>query len=136
MSSARQKILEDLKGLLEQIPEFPKVYYWKDLDFQFEENAIEFRDPIEDTKSVNVPYQKCLYVVVSAVKFTDNLLEDGSQILAILEGAIVKLSVTPGNVSLKSNEKVVQTKGKTAIRVVVKIEVVYREELEDSPTSP
>lgn len=126
MPSIRQNFLLDLQAALENLNGF-EVFYWHDLDLQFEKNAIDFRDYFEEIKRVNRDEQKILSVKVSALIFTEDILVQGSAILQDLENAIAGITVTNGEVSLESNEKFVETKGKKSIKITVKCKVSYRE---------
>jgi hypothetical protein len=127
MVSTRQEFLLDLQtALLEVFPSF-EVFYWHDLDWEFEKNSIDFRDTFEEVKRVNKRNQKLLSVKVSTLFFTEDILTQGSEILQQLENAIVGITVVNGEVSLESNEKFVETKGKKSIKITVNCKVSYQE---------
>jgi hypothetical protein len=133
----RKEILEDIANLLATIKPVnlyqtnigDNVVYWQDTDVEFSTNLVEYRDPYEEVKSVNLPLEKTLTVLISVIQVTESVFTVGCQILEDLEKAFAEFTVKEGKLFIKSNEKTVETKGKKSIKVTVKLEIMYREEL-------
>jgi hypothetical protein len=108
-----------------------RVFYWQDLEFEYGEiGAISYRDPFEENKEVNLSLENSLTVEVSAIQFTENALTDSCNLLTDLIRAIK--GAIWANKSIKSrlvsNDKRIETKGKTAIQIKLVFKVTYWED--------
>lgn len=134
----RLAILQAVKTKLEAVSQangynfdYSKIVYWQDLPFEYgESGAINFKDPYEAMTRQNLVYQNVLNLKVCAIKFSDDsILVDSEYILEDLITATK--DETWGGLSISTflinNDKVIETAGKTAIKVTLTLQITYRE---------
>ncbi|MGL5805955.1 MAG: hypothetical protein ACRC11_11010 [Xenococcaceae cyanobacterium] len=108
-------------------------FYWHDLDFEYGAlGAVTYRDAEEDNVEVNIRRDNQLHLEIEAIAFADDTLATGENLLSDLISAVGK-DPTWGGLSTKTtivrNEKAVETNGKTAVRVILYLDIFYRTNL-------
>ena len=105
------------------------VKYWHDLDFEYDKEALEYRDIVEETEQPNQQTENTLTVKISYFSPTENPLTLGCQVLSDLKKACYKETWEKNalNTKISSSNKLVETKGKTILKVCLIIQVKYRE---------
>jgi hypothetical protein len=126
--STRLNILTAIQTKLETLSGLGTVFYWHDLDFEYGQPAIAFRDLDEDYTVQNLAYQNELNIELRAIAFTENLLADSE---ALLDALIQFVRDETWNgygqkTILVRSEKSVDTKGKKAVLVSLFFRVLYR----------
>lgn len=105
------------------------IFYWQAEDAEYDAFCLIYRDVGEEHTQIGNTRENQLHVEVEAVLFTDNSGADGNKAIADIIKAI---GIDPTwnklcfNTQLVKNEMVVDTAGKTAVRVIVYADLFYR----------
>ena len=83
--SKRLNILTAIQAKLNTLSGFETVVYGQAVDFEYDKSAIAFLPLFHDYTARNQQYKNELEIEIKALKFTDNLLEDGEALLSDLE---------------------------------------------------
>jgi len=107
------------------------IFYFRDLDYEYgETGAISIIDSEEYSNDINLNKTKQLNLSIEAIAFSENTLLDSHNMLEDLENALSDESV--GGLAIKatieSSEKSIQTAGKTAIKITLNYQIIYKDE--------
>lgn len=107
-----------------------RVFYWQDLPFEYgETGAITFRDPAEEIVKANQFHEKTLNLEIEAIAFVTDQLAGSEALIADLIKAVGE-DRTWGKLAhetrLSRTLKNFETDGKTAARVCLEIQIIYR----------
>lgn len=107
-----------------------RVFYWHDLPFEYgEQGALSIRDTETLIAEVNQRFHHEITIELEAVAFTDDPLMTGCNMLSDLIRCI-GIDPTWGRQATQTQptrtETIVETQGKTAIRVLLAMTVSYR----------
>ena len=107
---------------------FSKVTYWQDTPSEYGQNHLNFRDEEENYKIENQRYKAelDLYIEAIVVETEKDAAELGTLALLDLIGAVKSLSLCGALFELVGSSKWVETKGKTACLVELKVKVKYK----------
>lgn len=108
------------------------IFYWHDPPAEYDTDSLIYRDPDEEHTQVGNQRENQLHVEVEGLLFTDNPGVDGNKVIADIIKAIgldPTWSKLCFNTQLVKNETVVETTGKTAVQVIVFVDLFYRTSL-------
>lgn len=134
--SKRQSILDALKTLLQTIKVSngfntnlgDYVFHWQEYPVEYNEESLVIRDPDEDYEEKNNNYQCVLHIEIESRVFSNNPGLAGNQALQDVLKAIgsdVTFSGLATRTKLITNEKQVETEGRSACSILLKIDVIY-----------
>lgn len=105
------------------------LLYWQDYATEYEEDALIYRDGDEDITEANSNHEYVLHTEIEAHSFSENpglrankCLQD--IVLAI--GKNITFSGLASKITLLGSETEVETDGKSACKVLVKLDIHYR----------
>lgn len=126
--SKRLNILTSIQAKLETLSGFETVLYGQTVDFEYDKVAIAFQPISHDYKINNQQYENEIEIQVRLIKFTDNLLTDGENLLDELESLI--RDENWGNNAVKTvllrNQFSFGENGKKAFLLEFDFKVMYR----------
>lgn len=105
------------------------IFYWLSPDAEYDTNSLIYRDVGEEHTQIGNTRENQLHLEVEAVLFTDTPGTDGNKACADI---IKALGVDPTwnglcfNTQLVKSETAVDTVGKTAVRIIVYVDLFYR----------
>ncbi|NJK40576.1 MAG: hypothetical protein HC934_02935 [Acaryochloridaceae cyanobacterium SU_2_1] len=106
------------------------LYYWRDLPFEYgEDGAISWADAETTITQIGGADEHRINLEITAISFTDDPLTMGCSIAADLVQAIGNAATAFGqglSASPMTLTTVVETKGKTAVRIVAEFILTYR----------
>lgn len=105
------------------------TFYWHDPPLEYDEPALVYRDVGEEHTQIGRTHENVLHVEVEGLLFTDTPGLDGNKALADIVRAIGKDPTWGGlayDTHLSKSSTTVETEGKTAVRVLVELDILYR----------
>jgi hypothetical protein len=105
------------------------TFYWHDPPLEYDEPALVYRDVGEEHGQIGRTHDNQLHVEVEGLLFTDSPGVNGNRVLADIIRAIGKDPTWGGlayDSRLNKNSTVTETDGKTAVRVLVEFDILYR----------
>jgi hypothetical protein len=106
-----------------------KLEYWATNDTEYETESLTFRDEEEEVSQQNELHEHYLKVEIEAIAFSNDPKSKGCYLLADILKAVGSNLNWGGNAidtKLGVNSKAIATVGRTAVKVTVEIEVLYR----------
>lgn len=104
-------------------------FYWHDPPLEYGEPALVYRDVGEEHSQIGRTHDNQLHVEIEGLIFTDSPGVEGNKAIADIIRAIGVDPTWSGlayDSRLNKNSTVVETEGKTAVRVLVEVDILYR----------
>jgi hypothetical protein len=106
-----------------------KLEYWSNEDTEYDQEKLTYRDEECELTREGTEHEHKLTVEIEAIAFTADPKTTGCELLGDIYRAVGSNLDWGGNAidtMLVKNEKAIVTEGKTAVRVIVTVEVLYR----------
>lgn len=106
-----------------------KLEYWSNEDTEYDSEKLTFRDEECEITREGGEHEHKLTVEIEAIAFTDDPKRKGCELMADIYRAVgsnLNWGSHALDTMLVKNEKAIATEGKTAVRVIVTVEVLYR----------
>ena len=103
--------------------------YWANYDSQYERERLTVRDEEEEITTEGNRHEHRLTLEIEAIALTEDPLTTGCNLLSDIYKAVGSSTDWGGHAidtQLVRNEKAIATEGRTAVRVMVEVEVMYR----------
>lgn len=105
------------------------TFYWHDLPLEYGQAGLVYRDVEEEHAQIGCAHDNTLHVEVEGLLFTNDPGVGGNKILADIIRAIGVDPTWGGEAydsRLNKNSTVVETDGRSAVRVLVEFDILYR----------